>query len=59
MEEELSLFNALRTQRAIRPDEAIARIITAATWAPSPGNRQPWHFTVSRSMRWVVPQTGR
>ena len=55
MAEEISLFDALRTQRSIRrfspdpvPDEAITKIITAATWAPSPGNTQPWYFVVIR-----------
>ena len=55
MEEELSLFAALRSQRAIRrfttdpvPDEAIRKVLSAATWAPSSGNRQPWYFIVIR-----------
>ena len=53
--EEISLFEAINSQRAIRrftsdpiPDEAINKIIAAATRAPSAGNRQPWHFLVIR-----------
>ncbi len=52
---DFSLFEAINTQRSIRgftsdpvPDEAIARIIEAATRAPSRGNVQPWHFLVIR-----------
>ena len=55
MASELSALEVIRTQRAIRrftddpvPDEAIATIIEAATRAPSPGNRQSWHFLVIR-----------
>ncbi|MFT4614506.1 MAG: nitroreductase [Bacteroidia bacterium] len=49
--EELTLFEALRTTRAIRrlkpdpvPDELIRKICEAGTFAPSGGNRQPWLF---------------
>jgi len=52
---EMSLFEAIHTQRAIRrykpdlvPDEAITKIIAAATRAPSARNCQPWHFLVLR-----------
>jgi nitroreductase len=45
------LWETMRTARAIRRftcepvDEGIlARCIEAATWAPSGGNQQPWHF---------------
>ncbi len=55
MTEDLSAFETIRTQRAIRrfsnkpvPQEAITRIVEAATRAPSPGNRQSWHFLVIR-----------
>ena len=55
MAREISALEVIRTQRAIRrfsddpvPDEAIATIIEAATRAPSPGNRQSWHFLVIR-----------
>ena len=52
---DISLFEAMRTQRSIRryandpvPDELITTIIEAATHAPSATNRQPWHFLVIR-----------
>ena len=52
---DFSLFEAIYTQRSIRgfasdpvPDEAITKIIEAATRAPSRGNSQPWHFLVIR-----------
>ena len=52
-EEQIGLFDALFTQRAIRsfkheavPRESVARIIEAATKAPSGGNSQPWAFVV-------------
>ena len=58
---EISLFDAIRTQRAIRrfspepvPDEALARILQAAVRAPSGRNRQPWRFLVIRD-----PETKR
>ncbi len=49
----MDVFEAMRTCRAIRylkPDpideELIERIVTAATWAPSPGNSQGRDFVV-------------
>ena len=45
---------ALMSRRSIRkylnksvPDEVVRRIMTAATWAPSGGNSQPWRFYVA------------
>ena len=53
MAEEIGLFEAMYTQRAIRrlkPDpvsgELISKLIEAATKAPSGGDRQPWAFIV-------------
>ena len=50
---EPGLFETIYSQRAIRrfkpepvPGEVIERIIEAATYAPSGGNRQPWAFVV-------------
>jgi nitroreductase len=50
------LWEVLATNRAIRRftdrpvDEALlARCLEAATWAPSGGNQQPWHFVVMKS----------
>jgi nitroreductase len=52
---ELDVFEAMRTARTIRrlrpdpiPDDVLRRVLTAATWAPSGGNRQPWRFVVVR-----------
>lgn len=52
-EQEIGLFEALYTQRAIRsykhepvPRDVIAKIIEAGTKAPSGGNSQPWAFVV-------------
>lgn len=46
-------FSWLLTRRSIRryeptpvPDDLIQHILTAATWAPSAHNRQPWRFVV-------------
>lgn len=51
MTEEIGLFEAITSQRAIRyfkpdavPDEMIRRLIEAGTKAPSGGNRQGWKF---------------
>ena len=53
--DEIGLFEAMYSQRAIRsfkpdeiPEEAILRIVEAATKAPSGGNMQPWAFIVVR-----------
>ena len=55
MAEEIGLFEALHTQRALRklkpddvPDELIGKLIEAATKAPSGGDGQPWKFLVIR-----------
>lgn len=52
---EIGLFEAMRTTRAVRrlrsdpvPDEVLRRVIEAATWAPSGGNRQPWRIIAVR-----------
>jgi nitroreductase len=52
---ELGLYEAMRTTRAVRrlrpdpiPDAVLARVLEAATWAPSGGNRQPWRIVVVR-----------
>jgi nitroreductase len=52
---EIDLFDAMRTCRTVRrfrpdpvPDDVLRRVLTAATWAPSGGNRQPWRFVVVR-----------
>lgn len=55
MRDEIGLFEAMYTQRAIRylkscpvPDESVRKVIEAATKAPSGGNSQPWKFMVIR-----------
>ena len=48
-----SLYELMSTQRAIRrlrpdpiPDDVLERIMQAAAWAPSGGNRQPWRMVM-------------
>lgn len=52
-EHDSSLLRLMRERRSIRrfqpepiPRALIERLLTAATWAPSAHNRQPWRFTV-------------
>ena len=47
----MKLYEAMSTMRAVRklrpdpiPDEVLARVFEAATWAPTGGNRQPWRM---------------
>ena len=53
---EIELHEALRTTRAVRrlrttpvPDDVLRRVIEAATYAPSGGNRQPWRIVAVRA----------
>ena len=55
MSPEPDFFRVVRSQRACRvfsdepvPDALIARVLEAATYAPSAENRQPWEFVVVR-----------
>ena len=55
MSEDIGLFEAMYTQRALRrfkpdpvPDSVVQRLIEAATKAPSGSNKQPWAFLVVR-----------
>jgi nitroreductase len=48
---ELSVYEAMRTLRAVRrlkpdpiPKDVLHRVLEAATWAPTGGNRQPWRI---------------
>ncbi len=62
--EELPLLEGIRTTRAIRrlkpdpvPPALIRKVCEAATFAPSGGNRQPWHFvavTDPERRQWVA-----
>ena len=52
---EIGLYEAMRTTRAVRklrpdpiPDAVLRRVLEAATWAPSGGNRQAWRIVVVR-----------
>jgi nitroreductase len=48
---EMGIYEAMRTLRAVRrlkpdpiPDAVLQRVLEAATWAPTGGNRQPWRI---------------
>ena len=48
---EIGIYEAMRTLRAVRrlkpdpiPREVLHRVLEAATWAPTGGNRQPWRI---------------
>lgn len=47
----MDLYDAMSTLRAVRrikpdpiPDDVVERVLTAATWAPTGGNVQPWRI---------------
>ncbi len=47
----MELYEAMSTLRAVRrlrpdpiPEAVLQRVLTAATWAPTGGNRQPWRI---------------
>jgi nitroreductase/alkylhydroperoxidase family enzyme len=51
----VDLYDAVSTTRAVRrlrpdpvPDDVLRRVMRATTWAPSGGNRQPWHVIAVR-----------
>lgn len=53
---EIGIYEAMSTTRAVRrlradpvPDDVLRRVLVAATWAPSGGNRQPWRVVVVRA----------
>ena len=41
-----------RYEPAAVPAETLERILTAARWAPSAHNRQPWRFAILTQFRW-------
>ncbi len=50
---EMGIYEAMSTLRAVRrlkpdpiPDDVMRRVLEAATWAPTGGNRQPWRIIV-------------
>jgi len=51
----VDVFEAIKTRRSIRrylsgpiSDEDLKKMLDAARWAPSAGNRQPWEFVIIR-----------
>ena len=53
---DIALYDALSTLRAVRrlrpdpvPDDVLHRVLDAARFAPTGGNRQPWRMIVVRS----------
>ncbi len=55
---ELPSLHWLQTRRSVRrfnqtpiPPEILEQALTAATWAPSAHNRQPWRFMVLRTVQ--------
>lgn len=55
MNEEISLFEAMHSQRAVRhlkpdpvPESMLLQLIESAVKAPSGGNSQPWKFLIIR-----------
>ncbi|GHH07810.1 nitroreductase [Streptomyces lanatus] len=49
----MNVYEAVRSRRAVRgftdrqvPAQALARVMSAAAWAPSASNLQPWHAYV-------------
>ncbi len=53
----LDVYEAMRTTRAVRrlrpdpiPDDVLRRVVEAATWGPTGGNRQPWRVIAVRDV---------
>jgi nitroreductase len=53
--DELGLYEAMSTLRAVRrlrpdpiPDAVLRRLVEAASWGPTGGNRQPWRVILVR-----------
>jgi nitroreductase len=52
----MELYEAMSTLRAVRrlrpdpiPEAVLQRVLTAATWAPTGGNRQPWRIVAVKN----------
>jgi nitroreductase len=50
---EMGIYESMRTLKAVRrlrpdpiPDDVLRRVLEAATWAPTGGNRQPWRIVM-------------
>jgi nitroreductase len=55
---DIDLYEAMSTLRAVRrlrpdpiPDEVLHRILQAAVWAPTGGNKQPWRVIAVKDAR--------
>lgn len=55
---EIGIYEAMRSLRAVRrlrpdpiPEDVLGRVLEAATWAPTGGNRQPWRILVVKESR--------
>ncbi len=69
MAEELGLFEAMYSQRALRyikpdaiPDELVRKVLDAGIHAPNGGNSQRWNFLVIKdtgTKRWIGERYGR
>jgi nitroreductase len=53
----MELTEAIKGRRSIRKyktqpisDETVTQLVEAATYAPSAGNIQPWHFVIAKSL---------
>ncbi len=62
MAEEIGLFEAIHTQRALRyirsdaiPDSLVRRVLEAGTRAPSGGNQQRWRFEREIKQKLGIP----
>ena len=68
MAEELGLFEAMYSQRALRyikpdpiPDELVRKVLDAGIHAPNGGNSQRWNFLVIKdtgTKRWIGERYG-
>lgn len=54
----MEVFKAITERRSVRaykdepiPEEKLKKILKAATWAPSAGNRQSWEFVVVKNKK--------
>lgn len=54
----MDLLEAIKSRRSIREylaqdveDEKLNTILEAARWAPSAGNKQPWHFIIVKDSK--------
>ena len=55
---QMGVYDAMQTLRAVRrlkpdpiPNDVLHRVLEAATWAPTGGNRQPWRIVAVKDPR--------